>query len=122
MESCYSSTLGSVPWPLHAAAHSAGGAQPGGAPAGLPGQAGAGAGAGQAGQDHRPRPRPPPLQCQGEQGIIIGIANAIGHLLLSCPQWPGGRIDKSDADLVQIIHSDAGGLGLEVSQGLREVM
>ena len=116
MESCFSFPLGSVPWPLHAAAHSAGGAQPGGAPAGLPGQAGAGAGAGQAGQDHRPRPRPPPLQCQGKQDIIIG------HLLLSCPQWPGGRIDKSDADLVQIIHSDAGGLGLEVSQSFGEVM
>ena len=30
-----------------------------------------------------------------------------------------GRVDRSDADLVQVIHSDAGGLGLEVRQSLR---
>ena len=37
-----------------------------------------------------------------------------------CPaQGAQGRIDRSDADLVQVIHSDAGGLGLGVSQSLR---
>ena len=34
-------------------------------------------------------------------------------------QGAGGRVDRSDADLVQVIHSDAGGLGLEVRQSLR---
>ena len=33
-------------------------------------------------------------------------------------QGAQGRIDRSDADLVQVIHSDAGGLGLRVRKRL----